>query len=64
MSTTYGRKAWEVRAYTFHGDYLCLECGTNYTQFTGLYDIPNPIFVSDEWDGTDELCGECSRGIN
>ena len=72
MTTTYGRKAWEIIGYTYEGGVYCPEC-VDYTDPTitgesatdNRTDKPHPIFVSDKPDfPNDWACEMCKGDVN
>jgi hypothetical protein len=64
----YLTKSWEVRAFTFRGEFICVECGDK--AYTGAEDDPKPVF-SDQWNtqeilethGLEIFCFGCHEEI-
>jgi hypothetical protein len=60
---TYYRKAWDIRAYTYHANVYCLECGESLPEVDPEGNDRHPVFESDEvpsyW-----ACGTCGEYID
>jgi hypothetical protein len=62
-------KLWDIRAYTFNGDFICVECGCR-TSANSDGDRPQPVF-SEQWNteehleayGSEVFCAKCDEKI-
>jgi hypothetical protein len=73
--TAYGRKAWDVVAWTYDADIHCPDCAGKRFKSSGGFDwtdenagtvdsegnVPHPVFACDEYEG--EHCGDCFDSI-
>jgi|688.fasta_scaffold1183707_1 hypothetical protein len=65
----YLTKSYEVRAYTFNGEFICVECGSR-TSANSSGDRPQPVF-NDQWNteeflesyGLEVFCASCNEEI-
>lgn len=65
----YLTKSYELRAYTFNGDFICVECGSR-TSANSDGDRPQPVF-NDQWNteefleayGLELSCAKCDQEI-
>jgi len=63
VEMSYYRKAWDIRAYTYHADIYCVGCGEGLPEVDPEGNDKHAVFESDEIMETD-MCGECGEFID